>query len=674
MFDSVRYDIAKIEALGRSEDRAATLGVLQYYHAIGAGDPVSKHTARMALRNLLSLKKSFAPLLVDELPADISSEVASVAVAVPTPEAADWLLQWLSHSGNSASTDAALRSRAFAHIARNLPENRTADLVAMVQKHFSEDLDTQLDLFTAIREGRSSSSPTFRSRDSSPSPAGLASAPDSTSESRATGPLATWSTELTQRLLTALKSEPANTWHPVTPPTDTNPNPWRPTTRKGADGRERAFLDSHVAPGSEKFTGTLRSTPFALPAKLTFWIAGHRGFPTAEPHDKNYVRLVDAETGEELARAYPPRHDAAQQITWNFDQAEDGTRAHQHTVLELTDGDDATAYAWLAAGGFDPAVVTIPNDALQRDKRIRMLAQLCTTSGSAAPPADTEFLSSLPNKAGLTPDTRAALADFLAARSSDSSALLLAPLARDAELAPVVFAALQDPQTTSDELAKAFRTEPFRAQAKLATALAGSVSGANQLLKLAPPAVLAEPLVSSKLNALDDAKIAQRLKALTASLPPHNEALNKLIAQRLRAYNAAKADATRGEQVFTTVCFICHRIGVRGNLVGPQLDGIGARGIERLLEDILDPNRSVDPAFRLHLVKRKDGTLYAGLQRREEGDALVFADATAQETRIPKSDIAGNEESAFSLMPPGLGDVLTEQQLDDLLAYLLARK
>ena len=123
-----------------------------------------------------------------------------------------------------------------------------------------------------------------------------------------------------------------------------------------------------------------------------------------------------------------------------------------------------------------------------------------------------------------------------------------------------------------------------------------------------------------------------------------------------------------------TVCSVCHRIGVRGNLVGPQLDGIGARGSERLLEDILDPNRAVDPAFRLHLVKRKDGTLHTGLLRREEGDAFVYADAAAQETRIPKADIVQDEVSEFSLMPPGIGEALTEGQLHDLLAFLLARK
>ena len=44
-----------------------------------------------------------------------------------------------------------------------------------------------------------------------------------------------------------------------------------------------------------------------------------------------------------------------------------------------------------------------------------------------------------------------------------------------------------------------------------------------------------------------------------------------------------------------------------GGLVGPQLDGIGNRGLERLVEDVLDPNRNVDRAFRTHLLTLKNG-------------------------------------------------------------------
>jgi putative heme-binding domain-containing protein len=150
--------------------------------------------------------------------------------------------------------------------------------------------------------------------------------------------------------------------------------------------------------------------------------------------------------------------------------------------------------------------------------------------------------------------------------------------------------------------------------------------------------------------------------------------VNALIASRLKNYDPAKADAGRGKLVFAQVCIACHRIGVFGNLVGPQLDGIGARGPDRLLEDILDPNRAVDPAFRLHLVKMKGGELIAGLLRREQDGALIFADAAGLEHTVKKSGVTDDQTSEFSLMPSGLGEALTEQQLHDLLKFLLERR
>ena len=58
-----------------------------------------------------------------------------------------------------------------------------------------------------------------------------------------------------------------------------------------------------------------------------------------------------------------------------------------------------------------------------------------------------------------------------------------------------------------------------------------------------------------------------------------------------------QTDAGRGQVAFKKHCSSCHRVGAEGALIGPQLDGIGNRGLERVLEDVLDPNRNIDAAF-----------------------------------------------------------------------------
>ena len=72
------------------------------------------------------------------------------------------------------------------------------------------------------------------------------------------------------------------------------------------------------------------------------------------------IRLLDAASGQVLQQAAPPRNDVAQQITWSLSK-----EAGRRVILELVDGDDATAYAWLAVGRFSLAGLN-PSDQSQR--------------------------------------------------------------------------------------------------------------------------------------------------------------------------------------------------------------------------------------------------------------------------------------------------------------------
>ena len=119
------------------------------------------------------------------------------------------------------------------------------------------------------------------------------------------------------------------------------------------------------------------------------------------------------------------------------------------------------------------------------------------------------------------------------------------------------------------------------------------------------------------------------------------------------------------------VCVQCHRIQEDGGRIGPQLAGIGQRGFERLLEDIVDPNRNVDEAFRMTTVTTTGGNVFSGLKLRDEGGDIVLADTNGKEVRIAADEVEEVVLSRLSAMPSNTVDQIGETNLPDLLAYLM---
>jgi putative heme-binding domain-containing protein len=93
-----------------------------------------------------------------------------------------------------------------------------------------------------------------------------------------------------------------------------------------------------------------------------------------------------------------------------------------------------------------------------------------------------------------------------------------------------------------------------------------------------------------------------------------------------------------------------------------------------VLEDVLDPNRNVDHAFRSHTLVMKDGDIVTGLPRREEGELLILADSTGKEFSVAKKDIQERQESTVSLMPENFGEVIASNDFNNLVAFLLLNR
>jgi putative heme-binding domain-containing protein len=209
----------------------------------------------------------------------------------------------------------------------------------------------------------------------------------------------------------------------------------------------------------------------------------------------------------------------------------------------------------------------------------------------------------------------------------------------------------------------------------LAAALAKSDAGAEQLLELAAAGRVKPTLLRHRHLELAFEKrpvaLRERVAALTRGLPGEDARLDALIAQRLAATTGFKGDRARGVGLFAQHCAACHRFRDEGGHLGPSLDGIASRTAARIVEDILDPNRNVDPAFRLTSVTLRSGDVRTGLNLREDGARLRLADpATGQDIHVAAADVVRRDTLDVSPMPATFETALSESDFLELVAYL----
>jgi len=636
---------AAADALGRHPANEQVRPLLNLRQRVSKSDNHLLHVVRMALRDQLRVEGAFATLPRDLNELD-SRAIADVAIAVPSPDAGAFLLHHVERFAEPAET----LGKYLRHIAKYLPADGVDLLIQLARRQFANDIDSQLTMFKSVQEGIAQRGITL------------------------SAPAKLWGEEIAVALLKT-PPESAMTWRntPVEGMKETK-SPWVVQKRPCADGKNDRFLSS-LPPGGEHLTGTLRSTVFSLPTRMTFWVAGHDGSPDKGPQGKNIVRLRAADDNAVLMQAAPPRNDTAQKIMWDL-SACSGKKGY----IEVIDTDTGSAYAWLAIGRFDPPVVTIPKlDPSELARHQQAGADLVRTLQIKR--LQPELARLLEDSDG---ETQATAGRAIASFSGNDELVALASLLGEQSAPAVIHERLlgavahaADTARIHESVVEVMRISPHRLQIKLAQALAGSSKGSEALLqivkdRIAPPTLLQERGVKEKLIAAN-ASFAMQIDDLTRGLSPANEAVQKLIDERRRSFKASRARLSEGAQVFTKNCAVCHQLEAQGGLVGPQLDGIGNRGLERLCEDILDPNRSVDHAFRTTLLVMKDGDVLSGLLRREEGATIVLADSTGKEINVEKNQVADRRQSDTSLMPENFGELLSPQEFNDLMTFLLSK-
>ena len=388
---------------------------------------------------------------------------------------------------------------------------------------------------------------------------------------------------------------------------------------------------------------------------------------------KNFVQVRDAVTREVLQKWSSRRHDTAQRIEWATGEFEG-----RQVVVELVDGDPGGAYAWLAVGRFSVEALNPSRRAQDRRNGAELaatfqLGQFRDVIGEAAlraltDPARVSALASALSQ--MTPE-----ADSRLHALAETTSIIGQSVAQRRDSVQALIA--ENRKAAPELLSKAMLTASTAEQRRIAEVLVSDSPGARLLVELAAVGrasarLLKHPQIEPKLLAAADEDLKKKIETLTSRLPDESQELIELIASRRQNHVSAPGDRELGAKLFTKSCAACHQIAGKGKKVGPNLDGIGNRGLDRLVEDILAPNRNVDVAFRSSTIVTDQGRVLNGLIKRTEGARLVLVDSKGEEISVATDSIEQRVLSILSPMPANFGESLTEEQFRQLLAYLLA--
>jgi len=436
------------------------------------------------------------------------------------------------------------------------------------------------------------------------------------------------------------------------------PAAWPPLS--AAEQRARALSGS--APGSPppgpRDLGS--PDPFIRQAAVAALVArGGRNLPPLESSGDPLVRQ-----GILLAHRW---------LGLQGDPAGTGAAAEAVCGEAVADPDDRVrlpAIRWIAEAKFArlrPAVEEVTADGTASPQAVRAaLAALAWLDGSADP-SDAGRLAAIWGDSSRPEAVRAAALAAMPAGAAQPAAL--AELVRRGPPAVARAAARQLAMrwgTGAEELASlaADTRLPAERRADATAGLAKSPARHGDLLaRLADDR---EPAV---------AREAGRASQTVPSSDSPRPAVTDIDAWLARLGDGGSADAGWRTFFATTGgrCAACHMLGGRGGMVGPDLTGIVARmGRRRVLESLLQPDKEIGPGYVAYALELTDGRvitgLSAGLVEKDTAERILTADGSA--TIVPLAKIESRTPLATSLMPSGLVQLLSDDDLRDLLAVL----
>ena len=176
--------------------------------------------------------------------------------------------------------------------------------------------------------------------------------------------------------------------------------------------------------------------------------------------------------------------------------------------------------------------------------------------------------------------------------------------------------------------------------------------------------------VANRLRASKDKQVSE----LAARLLPQPQPIAVEFQHRIDEVNAilkrAPGNPYAGEGAFMQRCGSCHKLFFKGGNAGPDLTTYQRDNLGTMLLSIVNPNAEIREGYQCYTVETKDGRTFSGFFVDRDNQVTVLRGLDGENVTLRASEIVELQPTGRSLMPEGLLEGMSDQDLRDFFAYL----
>jgi putative heme-binding domain-containing protein len=247
-------------------------------------------------------------------------------------------------------------------------------------------------------------------------------------------------------------------------------------------------------------------------------------------------------------------------------------------------------------------------------------------------------------------------------------------LANDAIHGLAAFGNKETPQLLVSQFG-GFRND---AQREAINTLVSRPAFATSLLDAVRDSKIARDAVSAfqlrQMQSYGDDTISERIGQLWPELARLSQEKTARIAElrvMLDSETLAQADTSHGRWLFSQSCANCHTLFGEGKKIAPDLTGAQRSNLNYLLENIVDPSATVSKNFQMRIVLLDDGRVFNGVPLAQTEKTITIQTATEQVV-VQRDEVDMMRDSNLSMMPENLLKILKDDQIRDLIGYLMS--